>query len=169
MYHFEYREAPKGLRPTRGDFARIARYLLPAWRPSVLILGCILVTSLLGLIPPLLIREIIDRAIPEQDSALLGWLVAGMIGAPLISGLIGVWMNYLVTVMSQGVMFDLRNEMYGKLLRQSLRFFTNIKSGEILSRIQNDVGGVQGVVSGTLVSLATNALVVVTTLVVLFR
>jgi ATP-binding cassette subfamily B protein len=59
--------------------------------------------------------------------------------------------------------------MYGKLLRQSLRFFTNIKSGEILSRIQNDVGGVQGVVSGTLVSLATNALVVVTTLVVLFR
>ena len=81
-----------------------------------------------------------------------------MIGAPLLSGLIGVWQNYLVTVMAQGVMFDLRNEMYGKLLRQSLRFFTNTKSGEILSRIQNDVGGVQGVVSGTLVSLATNAL-----------
>ncbi|MCI0655744.1 MAG: ABC transporter ATP-binding protein/permease [Acidobacteria bacterium] len=169
MYHFDYREAPKGVRPTRGDFARIARYLLPAWRPSVLILGCILVTSLLGLIPPLLIREIIDRAIPQRDGALLTWLVAGMIAAPLISGLIGVWMNYLVTVMSQGVMFDLRDEMYGKLLRQSLRFFTNIKSGEILSRIQNDVGGVQGVVSGTLVSLATNSLVVVTTLVVLFR
>jgi len=71
--------------------------------------------------------------------------------------------------MSQGVMFDLRNEMFGKMLRQSLRFFTNIKSGEILSRIQNDVGGVQGVVSGTLVSLATNGLVVATTLVVLFR
>jgi ATP-binding cassette subfamily B protein len=169
MYHFDYREAPKGVKPTRGDFARIARYLLPAWRPSALILGCILVTSLLGLIPPLLIREIIDRAIPQRDGALLTWLVAGMIAAPLISGLIGVWMNYLVTVMSQGVMFDLRDEMYGKLLRQSLRFFTNIKSGEILSRIQNDVGGVQGVVSGTLVSLATNALVVVTTLVVLFR
>ena len=169
MYHFDYREAPKGVKPTRGDFARIARYLLPAWRPSVLILGCILVTSLLGLIPPLLIREIIDRAIPQKDGALLTWHVAGMIAAPLISGLIGVWMNYLVTVMSQGVMFDLRDEMYGKLLRQSLRFFTNIKSGEILSRIQNDVGGVQGVVSGTLVSLATNSLVVVTTLVVLFR
>ena len=169
MFHFDYREAPKGVRPTRGDFARIARYLLPAWRPSVLILGCILVTSLLGLIPPLLIREIIDRAIPRHDGALLNWLIAGMVGAPLISGLIGVWMNYLVTVMSQGVMFDLRNEMYGKMLRQSLRFFTNIKSGEILSRIQNDVGGVQGVVSGTMVSLATNSLVVASTLVVLFR
>jgi ATP-binding cassette, subfamily B, bacterial len=169
VFHFDYREAPKGVRPTRGDFVRIARYLLPAWKPSALILSCILVTSLLGLIPPLLIREIIDRAIPRRDNVLLLWLVAGMIGAPLVSGLIGVWMNYLVTLMSQGVMFDLRNEMYGKLLRQSLRFFTNIKSGEILSRIQNDVGGVQGVVSGTMVSLATNSLTVVTTLVVLFR
>ena len=169
VFHFDYREAPKGLRPTRGDFSRIARYLLPAWKPSLLILGCIFVSSVLGLIPPLLIREIIDRAIPQRDSALLTWLVAGMIAAPLISGLIGVWMNFLVTVMSQGVMFDLRNEMYDKLLRQSLRFFTNIKSGEVLSRIQNDVGGVQGVVSGTLVSLATNSLTVATTLVVLFR
>jgi ATP-binding cassette subfamily B protein len=169
MFHFDYREPPKGIRPTRGDFTRIARYLLPAWRPSLLILGCVLVTSLLGLIPPLLIREIIDRAIPTGNTRLLLYLVAGMVAAPLISGLIGVWMNYLVTLMSQGVMFDLRNEMYAKILRQSLRFFTNIKSGEILSRIQNDVGGVQGVVSGTLVSLATNGLVVLSTLVVLFR
>jgi len=169
MWHFDYKDAPKGLKPTRGDFVRIARYLLPAWRPSALILGCILVTSLLGLIPPLLIREIVDQAIPHRDGALLNWLVVGMIGAPLVGGLIGVWQSYLVTVMSQGVMFDLRDEMYRKLLRQSLRFFTNIKSGEILSRIQNDVGGVQGVVSGTLVSIASNGLIAVTTLVVIFR
>src|SRR2546426_6283418 len=169
MFHFDYREAPKDLQPTRDDFVRIARYLLPAWRPSALILVCILVTSLLGLIPPLLIREIIDRAIPTHDGRLLNWLIAGMVGVPLLSGLIGVWLNYLVTVMSQGVMFDLRNEMYARMLRQSLRFFTNVKSGEILSRIQNDVGGVQGVVSGTLVSLATNGLIVATTLVVIFQ
>src|SRR5262252_8045465 len=169
MFHFDYREAPKGIRPTRSDFTSIARYLLPAWRPSLLILGCVLVTSLLGLIPPLLIREIIDRAIPTGNSRLLLYLVAGMVAAPLISGLIGVWMNYLVTLMSQGVMFDLRNEMYGKILRQSLRFFTNIKSGEILSRIQNDVGGVQGVVSGTLVSLSTNTFILLTTLVLIFK
>src|SRR5438093_1883098 len=168
-FHFDYGEPPKDLHPTRGDFQRIARYLLPAWRLSVLILGCILATSILGLVPPLLIREIIDRAIPARNASLLNWLVAGMIGAPLVSGLIGVWTNYLITVMSQGVMFDLRNDMYGKMLRQSLRFFTRTKSGEILSRIQNDVGGVQGVVSGTLVSLATNGLIVITTLVVIFR
>jgi ATP-binding cassette subfamily B protein len=169
MFHFNYQEAPKDVRPTREDFRRIARYLLPEWRPSALILGCILVTSLLGLVPPLLIREIIDRAIPRGDGTLLNWLVAGMIGLPLIGGLIGVWQNYLVTAMSQGVMFNLRDELYGKMLNQSLRFFTNTKSGEILSRIQNDVGGVQGVVSGTLVSLASNGLIVATTLIVIFR
>ena len=148
---------------------RILRYLLPKWKPSALILSCILVTSILGLIPPLLIREIIDHAIPARAGARLNWLIAVMVAVPLINGLIGVWMNYLVTWMSLGVMFDLRNEMYAKMLRQSLRFFTNVKSGEILSRIQNDVGGVAGVVSGTLVSFATNGLIVVTTLVVLFR
>src|SRR5207247_8923299 len=95
-YHFDYRPPPKNVKPTGRDFARIARYLLPAWRPSTLILICILVTALLGLIPPLLIREIIDSAIPRHDRSLLNWLIAGMIGAPLISGLIGVWMNYLV-------------------------------------------------------------------------
>jgi ATP-binding cassette subfamily B protein len=169
MFHFNYQEVPKDLKATRGDFTRIARYLLPAWRPSALILSCIVLTSLLGLIPPLLVREIIDRAIPKGDVTRLNWLVAGMIGLPLVGGLIGVWQNYLVTVMSQEVMFNLRDDIYGKVLQQSLRFFTNIKSGEILSRIQNDVGGVQGVVSGTLVSLASNGLVVVTTLVVIFR
>ena len=169
IFHFDYSEAPKDLKPTRSDFARIARYLLPAWKPSALILLCIASSAVLGLIPPLLIREVIDRAIPAHDGKLLDWLVAGMIAAPLLAGLIGVWQNYLITVMGQGVMFDLRNQMYDRLLRQSLRFFTVTKSGEILSRLQNDVGGVQGVVTGTMMSLATNSIVVASTLFVIFR
>jgi ATP-binding cassette subfamily B protein len=169
LFHFDYKDAPKGLKPSRGDFARIARHLLPAWRPSALILACIGTSAALGLIPPLLIRELIDRALPAHDGTLLNWLVAGMIGAPLLAGLIGVWQNYLVTVVGQGVMFDLRCRMYDRLIRQSLRFFTTTRSGEILSRLQNDVGGVQGVVTGTMVALASNALVVAGTLVVIFR
>jgi ATP-binding cassette subfamily B protein len=169
IFHFDYSEPPKDLNPTRGDFARIARYLLPAWKPSTLILACIAVSAVLGLIPPLLVRDLIDRAIPTHDTRRLDWLVAGMIAAPLLSGLIGVWQNYLITVMGQGVMLDLRNQMYDRVLRQSLRFFTQTKSGEILSRLQNDVGGVQGVVTGTLVSLATNTIVVATTVFVIFR
>jgi len=168
-YHVYDREPPKNVRPTRGDFTRIASYLLPAWRPTVLILGCILVTSVLGLVPPLLIRSLIDVAIPRGDGAMLNWLVAGMIAIPLAGGLIGVWLNSLITVMSQKVMFALRTDIYARMLRQSLRFFTNVKAGEILSRIQNDVGGVQGVVAGTLVSLVTNSVVVLTTIVFMLR
>ena len=168
-FHFSYGDAPKGVRLRRQDMIRIGRYLLPAWRTSVLILVCIAVTSVLGLVPPLLIRDVIDHAIPEKNGRLLNELVGLMIALPLLSGLIGVGQNYLVTKMGQAVMFELRNEMYARLLRQSLRFFTNTKSGEILSRIQNDVGGVQGVVTGTLVSLVTNSLISLTTLVVIFR
>ncbi len=168
-WHFDYDIAPKGVKVTRSDARRIFRYLLPAWQPSLLIVTCILLTSLLGLIPPLLIREVIDKALPARDGARLNWLVAGMIGAPLLAGLIGVWQNYLVTVMGQSVMFGMRTDMYDRLLRQSLRFFTDTQSGEILSRLQNDVGGVQGVITGTMVSLVTNALVVLSTLVVIFR
>jgi ATP-binding cassette subfamily B protein len=169
FWHFDYSELPKDVHPTRGDFARIARYLLPAWKPSVLILLCIGLTAILGIIPPLLVRDIIDNAIPHHDTRLLNLLVMWMIAAPLLAGLLGVWQNYLITVMGQGVMFDIRNQMYDRLLRQSLRFFTQTKSGEILSRLQNDVGGVQGVVTGTMVSLATNSIVVLTTLIVIFR
>src|SRR5689334_12825112 len=139
FFHFNYSEPPKDVHPTRRDFTRIAHYLLPAWRPSLLIVACITASALLGLIPPLLIREVIDHAIPAHDGHRLNVLVVGMIAAPLLAGLIGVWQNYLITVMGQEVMFQLRNQMYDRVLRQSLRFFTQTKSGEILSRLQNDV------------------------------
>jgi ATP-binding cassette subfamily B protein len=164
-----YNEAPKNVKLRREDVVRIGRYLLPEWKSSILILSCIVLTSIFGLVPPYLMRLIIDEAIPHKNGSELNWLVAGMIVVPIASGLLGVWQNYLITVMSQGVMFDLRNQMYGKLLSQSLRFFTNTKAGEILSRIQNDVGGVQGVVSGTLVSITTNTFILLTTLVLIFK
>ncbi len=149
--------------------ARIWRYLVPSWGATLLILLCILASALLGLLPPLLTRDLIDRAIPTRDGRLLNLLVAGMIGAPVISGLIGVWQNYLVTLLGQNVVFEIRTDMFDRVLRQSLRFFTNTKSGEIVSRLQNDVGSVQGVVTGTLVNLISNALVAFTTLIVIFR
>jgi len=168
-FHFDYRDAPKDVRVSRADVRRILGYLLPARGTSALILLCIVATAALGLIPPILMRGIIDTAIPAGDRRLLNGLAAAMILAPLFSGLIGVWQNYLVTMMSQAVMLDIRTAMYDRVVRQSLRFFTDTRSGEILSRFQNDVGGIQGVVAGTLVSLTTNTLIVVSTLVVIFR
>ncbi len=152
----------------RGVLLRVARYFRPYRGEALRITLCILATALLGLVPPLLVRDVIDHAIPGRDTSLLLRLVGLMIAVPAVGGLIGVLQNYLAVRVGQAVMFDIRNEMYGKLLTQSLRFYTNTKSGEILSRLQSDVGGIQGVVTGTLVAVVTNVLVVVTTLVVIF-
>src|SRR5437773_7607848 len=103
-FHFDFKEAPKNVRLRRGDMRRIWGYLLPAWGPTALILVCIVTSALLGLLPPLLIRELIDRAIPRHDGRLLDLLVAGMIGAPVLASLIGVWQSYLATLMGQDVM-----------------------------------------------------------------
>ncbi|OOO02283.1 MAG: putative ABC transporter ATP-binding protein [Chromatiales bacterium USCg_Taylor] len=168
MFHIRYDEPGPTPRLTRGALHRAAAYFRPYWRDALWIVLCILVGALLGLIPPLLVREIIDRAIPLGDTRTLFWCVVLMIATPALVGLIGVLQNYLAVRVGQAVMFDIRNEMYEKLLAQSLRFYTNTKSGEILSRLQSDVGGIQGVVTGTLVAVVTNVLVVVTTLLVIF-
>ena len=147
---------------------RILRYFRPYRLDAAWITLCILFTSLIGLIPPLLMRHVIDQSIPQKDVRGLAIAVGLMIALPAIAGLVGVLQNYIAVRVGQAVMFDIRGEMYDKLLAQSLRFYTNTKSGEILTRLQSDVGGIQGVVSGTLVAIVSNVLVVVTTLIVIF-
>ncbi len=162
-------DSPAGRpRMSKGSLQRVARYFLPYKLDAFWITLCILATSILGLVPPLLVRDVIDHAIPKHDTRLLGTLVALMLAVPAVSGLIGVLQNFLAVRVGQAVMFDIRNEMYKGLLAQSLRFFTNTKSGEIMARLQSDVGGIQGVVTGTLVAVVTNVLVVVTTLIIIF-
>jgi len=168
MGRISYDEPAAGTRLTPGGFRRIAGYFRPYRGEAFRITLCILATALLGLVPPLLVRDVIDHAIPGKNFDLLLRLVTLMIAVPAVAGLIGVLQNYFAVRVGQAVMFDIRNEMYEKLLRQSLRFYTNTRSGEILSRLQSDVGGIQGVVTGTLVAVVTNVLVVITTLVVIF-
>jgi ATP-binding cassette subfamily B protein len=158
---------PKG-RLSAGAVRRILGYFKPYRMEAAWITLCILFTSVLGLVPPLLMRNIIDHAIPGRDPAALARDVVLMIALPAVGGLVGVLQNWLAVRIGQAIMFDIRGEMYDKLLAQSLRFYTNTKSGEILTRLQSDVGGIQGVVTGTLVAVVTNVLVVVTTLIVIF-
>ena len=159
---------PGATKLSKGALRRIARYFRPYRIEAAWITLCILVVSLIGLVPPLLMRRVIDHAIPEKDVRALLIAVGLMIALPAVGGLIGVLQNYLSVRVGQAIMFDIRGEMYGKLLAQSLRFYTNTKSGEILTRLQSDVGGIQGVVTGTLVAVVTNVLVVITTLIVIF-
>jgi ATP-binding cassette subfamily B protein len=121
------------------------------------------VTSLLGLVNPYLLKLLIDEALPQRDLGLLNLFVGLMIVVPIVSGLIGVGQSYLNNVIGQRVMQDLRNALYAHLQRLPLRFFTDTRTGEIQSRLANDVGGVQSVVTDTASSVFANLVIVIST------
>jgi ATP-binding cassette subfamily B protein len=164
----------------RGDIApvpkerrgRTIRRIVAFFRPYkgqvAIVLVAILFTSLIGLINPILLKLLIDIAIPERDWGLLNLFVGLMIALPIISGLVGVGQSYLNNVIGQSVMQDLRTALYSHLQRMPLRFFTETKTGEIQSRLANDVGGVQSVVTDTAASLTSNIAIAISTVVAMF-
>ena len=148
---------------------RTLRQIVAFFRPYRLRVGvvtiAILFTSGLGIINPILLKLLIDDAIPNLDFGRLNLYVALMIAVPIVSGLIGLGQSYLNNVIGQSVMQDLRGALYSHLQRMPLRFFTETKTGEIQSRLANDVGGVQGVVTDTAATLTSNLAVALSTVV----
>jgi ATP-binding cassette subfamily B protein len=149
-------------------FRRIAAFFRPYRIAVSLVMASIIVTSLLGVINPYLLKLLLDEAIPQKDLAQLNVLVALMIGIPIMSGLISVGQTWLNNVVGQHVMQDLRNALYAHLQRMPLRFFTATRTGEIQSRLANDVGGVQSVVTDTASSVFANLITTITTLAAMF-
>jgi len=144
---------------------RIVAFFKP-YRPQVaVVLVAILLTSIIGLANPYLLKLLIDVAIPQQDFFLLNLFVGLMIVLPIVTGLIGVGQAYLNNIIGQNVMQDLRGALYAHLQRMPLRFFTETRTGEIQSRLANDVGGVQSVVTDTASSVTSNVAVALSTVV----
>jgi ATP-binding cassette subfamily B protein len=144
---------------------RVARLFRPYRGQVGLVFGSILVTGALGVAPAFITKAIINDALLPHDLHLLWRLVALMIAIPLVSGAIGVGQTYLTTVVGQRVMQDLRNRLYEHLQAMSLRFFTGARTGDLQSRLQNDVGGVQSVVTNTASSVLSNVVTVLSTVV----
>ncbi|HEX9116843.1 MAG TPA: ABC transporter ATP-binding protein [Anaerolineae bacterium] len=134
-----------------------------------LMLGIIIIITLLSLVPPLLTRDLIDRVLPQRDFRALNLLALGFILIPVVSGLLGVVQRYLSAMIGEGVIYDLRLALYTHMQRMSLRFFTKTKTGELMSRLNNDVGGAQRAISGTIVDLITNIITLVSTLAIMLR
>ena len=156
------------VRVTRALLLRILSYFRPYLAEVAAALVTVAVIATIGLVPPMLVRTVVDLAIPEKEIGLLAWLAAGMVGAPVLSGLLGVGQNYLNTRISQKVMFDLRTHLYRHVQSLSLRFFTSVKTGEIMSRLNNDVSGISRVLGETLTQTVAQIFVLVTTLVLIF-
>jgi len=144
----------------RKTDARTVRRVVQAFSPYkfqiLLVLVAIILTTVLGLINPFMIQFIFDDAIGKRNSNLLIIFVSIMLVTPVITGMIGVGQSYLNNVVGQRVMRDFRNKLYAHLQSMSLRFFTSARTGEIQSRLSNDVGGVQGVVTNTATSIVSN-------------
>ena len=144
----------------RKTDARTVRRVAAAFKPYkaqvVLVFIAIILTTVLGLINPLLIKLIFDDAIGKGNLNLLIIFVIIMTVTPIVTGIIGVGQTYLNNIIGQKVMRDFRNQLYDHLQSMSLRFFTGTRTGEIQSRLSNDVGGVQSVVTDTATSVVAN-------------
>ena len=160
------RKPPDLMDPTRR---RDGRRILALFRPYRLRLAVVLVMIIasagVSMLNPFLLRDVVDRGLIGRDAGVLGWATLGMIGVALFSNATSVWQTYLSNVVGQRVMHDLRAAVYRHLQKMSLAFFTRTRTGEVQSRIANDIGGLDAVVTTTATTIAANATTVIAALV----
>ncbi|MDP9794313.1 ATP-binding cassette subfamily B protein [Catenuloplanes nepalensis] len=144
---------------------RIAALFAPHRGPLTVVTAIIVVSAAVGMASPFLLREVIDAALPRQDLTLLSWLVAGMIAVAAVTAALGVVQTWISTRVGQEVMHRLRVDVFTHLQRQSVGFFTRTRTGEVQSRITNDIGGMETVVTNTAAGVAANLTTAVATVV----
>ncbi len=150
---------------SRALARRVFGYFMPYWSRGLVVLACIGAMAALGLVPALVTKGVIDYlANPTAGIGPLALLVGAGVAASLAGGLVGVLRTFQQTAISEGIMFDLREQLFDRLLRQSVGFFTSSRSGDLLWRMSNDVGGIQDVVSQTIFGLVSDVITVASTL-----
>ena len=149
----------------KRDKGRILSLFKPYRVRLTSVIALIIVSSGISMITPFLLRAVLDTALPERNGTLLTELVLGMIAIAILTAAFGVWQTYISNVIGQRVMHDLRASVYEHLQRLSLAFFTRTRTGEVQSRIANDIGGIDSVVTTTATSIAQNATTVIASLV----
>ncbi|GAB3624263.1 ABC transporter ATP-binding protein [Mariniluteicoccus endophyticus] len=135
---------------------RILRLFNGHWLAVTVVMVLIVVSSVVSLAQPFLVRAVIDDALPHQNTRLLLWCVAGMIGIAVATSVLGVLQTWLSTSIGQQVMHRLRTQVFDHLQKQSMAFFTRERTGEVQSRLTNDIAGMQNVVTSTATSIASN-------------
>ena len=141
---------------TRELLLRVLTYARGYWWHIAGMLVTILLTTGLSLLTPLIFRNMIDVVLPAKDVQRLIWLGVALLSIPILEGGINVIQRRLNAAVGEGVIYDLRSTLFACLQRMSLRFFTNTKTGELMSRLNNDVVGAQNAISNTIVSIVTN-------------
>ena len=141
---------------TKELLLRVLNYAKPYWWHISGMLVTILFSAALTLVSPLIFRQMIDTVLPSKNLNQLTILAIALLLVPILNGGIGVVQRRLNSTVGEGVIYDLRSALFGQLQRMSLRFFTNTKTGELMSRLNNDVVGAQNAISNTIVNIVTN-------------
>ena len=149
-----------------GLLKRVFSYFVPYWKFALVVLACIGVAAALGLVPAQITKELVDGLSSQSiNFRMILILIGALILSAIVAGLIGVLQAWLSNRISQGIMYDLRNQLFGHMLRQSVGFFTRSRTGDVMSRLTNDVNGIQSVVSDTVFNLIQNAVFLATAIV----
>jgi ATP-binding cassette subfamily B protein len=172
MWHgggwFQYmRSGDQKPKVTRELLLRVFSYAHPYGRQITGMLVMILLSTGVSLVSPLIFRTMIDQVLPQKDLNKLVWLALALLFLPILNGGIAILQRQLNAAVGEGVIFDLRVALFSRLQRMSLRFFTNTKVGELMSRLNNDVVGAQNAISNTIVNILTNVIETVALLAVM--
>ncbi|MEP7331249.1 MAG: ABC transporter ATP-binding protein [Terracoccus sp.] len=142
---------------------RVVELFSPHRRTVAVVTATVAAISVISMASPFLLRAVIDDALPHQNVSLLLWAVGGMVAVTVITSLLGVVQTWLTTAVGQRVMHGLRTDVFRHLQRQSIAFFTRTRSGEVQSRLTNDISGVQSVITSTATSIASNVTTAIAT------
>ena len=157
-------DAVKDVKLARDTAGRVWTFARP-YRPTIVVfLLSILIAALLALVPPLVVRQILDHAIPDRDRSAIWWLAGIAVAAALIDAVLQIVQRWCSARVGEGLIADLRRALYTKVQRLPIAFFTRTPTGAITSRLNNDVVGAQTAVTSTLGSVVSNVIVLVTTL-----
>ena len=149
----------------RGTLRRVFGLYAPYKWQLIAVIAMVLITAALGIITPLLIRRVIDSSIPNGDETELYWLVGGMVAVTVASGVFNLVQAYLNTGVGLSVMRDLRRRVYGHLQKLSISFFTRTRTGDIQSRVSNDVASTELVLTDTISNVVSNVAVVISSVI----
>ena len=157
-------DAVRGARLRRSSLRRVAGFARPYRTMIIVFLTAILFAALVGLVPPLAFRAIIDTAIPKKDRGMITWLAAAVVAAAVADAGLAILQRWCSARIGEGLIFDLRVALFGKVQSMPIAFFTRTQTGALTSRLTTDVVGAQQALTATLGSVVSNVVVLVTTL-----
>ncbi len=168
MHSMSQNSRVKGKKLQPQTLRRVLRYAKPYRRKLVVFVIAVAAASAVAVVPPLLLRDLLDVAIPNHNGGLVMWLALAAVGVALMDAVLNLYQRWLAAQIGEGLIYDMRTQLFDHVQRMPIAFFTRTQTGALISRMNNDVIGAQRAVTTTLSQILSNVIGVTATLVVMF-